>query len=252
MSETKMCTGCYAESFVAARNTAHRCAECQMNEIGDDVVIDALSRAICAVIADAVKDERTTKETEAGHCYECGAGISIPEGTCSKCYAKGVRNAYSDEIQRKQDAKAATDRRLTEQVAWANVTNDVKACPHGRPKGCSCSTCWPDAKPFISKNKPAMTTEQAMQVAAMRRSLECPSQPHGHSPEDRFYRSDIPQFTTEEVRAAMQPSVPDPVVATPPAIRPMSTRAEDYCRQCHADMSYSDPGQTLCYGCRST
>jgi hypothetical protein len=238
-----------------------------MVEIADDVVIDAMSRAICAVIADAVKDERKAKETGAGHCYECGAGISIPEGTCSKCYARGVRKAYSDDIQRKQDAKAAEDRRLAEQVAWANVMNDERrgASPKRREYTDEqiqsridadieeFMPCQGPAMPgFISKNKPAMTVEQAMQVAAMRRSKECPSQPHGHSPEDRFYRSDVPQFTTEEVRSAMQPSVPDPVVATPPAIRPMSTRAEDYCRQCHADMSYADPSQTLCYGCRST
>jgi hypothetical protein len=236
--DSMQCLQCGAESFVALRNERTKCAECLMDLVSDPVVIDALSRAICAVIADAVKDDRKAKEAEAdsfrvkfnSEGVECNAlnrahGWTGTNCVCVDCVAHRV------EARRQTEERAAAHLRHQEMLSPGSTT--------GR-------------NAFISKNKPAMTAEQAMQVAAARRSRECPSQPHGHSPEDRFYRSDVPQFTPEEVRAAMQPSVPDPVVSDTPPVRPMSTRAEDYCLRCHSDMSYADPGQTLCYGCRST
>lgn len=253
MCEERDCSACGVVSYVARRSDGGLCAECQLCRIDDEVVLDALSRAICAVIADAVKDEQRH---------------AIPR-------MPTMTQAQSDEIQRKQDAKATDERRLAEQVAWANVTNEVKPCPHGRPKGCACSVCWPDEAPnsrevsenkyrFVSKNKPAMTAEQAMQVAAMRRNAEAANiQPRGHSPEDRFYPSDVPSYTADEVRAAMAPH-PDLVRAEKaeaarieelnaayPLPGATSTHADDRCARCNSDMSYADPGQKLCYGCRS-
>lgn len=224
MSETKMCTGCYAESFVAARNTAHRCAECQMNEIGDDVVIDALSRAICAVIADAVKDERKAKEADADSFRVEFNSEGVECTSLNRAHGwTGTNCVCVDCVAHRIEAKRQTEERS-------------KLGPVGR------------APSFISKNKPAMTAEQAMQVAAMRRNAE--DLATKQMLQQRIARGEVdvndlmppgpmPQFAPGEVAAIM-------------ADKPPSTHADDRCARCNSDMSYADPGQSLCYGCRST
>lgn len=186
MCEERDCTGCGAESFVARRSEAGLCAECQLCRIDDEVVLDALSRAICAVIADAVKDERRH-------------GVP-PMPTMTQ--------AQSDEIQRKQDAKAADARRLAEQVAWATDEQIQSRINEDIEEFMPCQG--PALPGFISKNKPAMTSDEAHAAFMIR---------HG--------------------------------VATP-LERQAAHDQLQVCAKCSADLAYADPGQALCYGCRST
>lgn len=159
MCEGRDCSMCGVESFVARRDEGGRCAECQMVEIADDVVIDALSRAICAVIADAVKDER--------------------RGASPK------RREYTyEQIQSRIDADI----------------EEFVPCQG------------PTLPGFVSKNKPAMTSDEAHAAFMIRHGVATPLE--RHAAHDQF-----------QVQA---------------------------CTKCSADLAYAPPGQTLCYGCRST